>query len=85
MYGLPYEYYEKYKVRRYGFHGTSHDFVSKRAAEVLGKDRKDLKIIVCHLGNGSSVSAVKYGESVDDVYGPDAVGRIDYGKRAAAI
>ena len=49
LYGLPYEYYEKYKVRRYGFHGTSHDFVSKRVGELLGKDRKDLKIIVCHL------------------------------------
>lgn len=69
LYGLPYEYYEKYKVRRYGFHGTSHDFVSKRAAEILGKDRKDLRIIVCHMGNGASVSAVKYGESVDTSMG----------------
>ena len=69
MYGLPYEYYEKYQVRRYGFHGTSHMFVSKRAAEILGKDRKDLKIIVCHLGNGASVSAVKNGESVDTSMG----------------
>ena len=69
MYGIPYEYYEKYKIRRYGFHGTSHDFVSKRAAEILGKDRKDLRIIVCHLGNGASVSAVKYGESVDTSMG----------------
>ena len=69
MYGLPYEYYEKYKVRRYGFHGTSHDFVSKRAAEILGKDRKDLKIIVCHLGNGASITAVKNGESVDTSMG----------------
>ena len=69
MYGIPYEYYEKYKVRRYGFHGTSHDFVSRRAAEILGKDRKDLKIIVCHLGNGASISAVKYGESVDTSMG----------------
>lgn len=69
LYGLPYEYYEKYKVRRYGFHGTSHDFVSKRAAEILGRDRKDLRIIVCHLGNGASVSAVKYGESVDTSMG----------------
>lgn len=69
LYGLPYEYYEKYKVRRYGFHGTSHDFVSKRAAEILGKDRKELRIIVCHLGNGASVSAVKYGESVDTSMG----------------
>ncbi len=69
LYGLPYEYYEKYKVRRYGFHGTSHDFVSKRAAEILGKDRKDLKIIVCHLGNGASITAVKNGESVDTSMG----------------
>lgn len=69
LYGLPLSYYEKYKVRRYGFHGTSHDFVSKRAAELLGKDIKDLKIIVCHLGNGASVSAVKYGESVDTSMG----------------
>lgn len=69
MYGLPYEYYDKYKVRRYGFHGTSHDYVSKRAAEILGKDRKELRMIVCHLGNGASVSAVKYGESVDTSMG----------------
>ena len=69
MYGIPYEYYQKYKIRRYGFHGTSHDFVSKRAAEILGKDRKDLRIIVCHLGNGASISAVKYGESVDTSMG----------------
>lgn len=69
LYGLPYEYYENHKVRRYGFHGTSHDFVSKRAAQILGKDRKDLRIIVCHLGNGASVSAVKYGESVDTSMG----------------
>ena len=69
MYGLPYEYYEKYKIRRYGFHGTSHDYVSKRAAEILGKDRKDLKIIVCHLGNGASISAVKNGECIDTSMG----------------
>ena len=69
LYGLPLSYYEKHKVRRYGFHGTSHDFVSKRAAQILGKDVKDLKIIVCHLGNGASVSAVKYGESVDTSMG----------------
>lgn len=69
LYGLPYEYYEKYKIRRYGFHGTSHDFVSKRAAEILGKKREDLKIIVCHLGNGASVSAVKYGKCVDTSMG----------------
>ena len=69
LYGLPLSYYEDYKVRRYGFHGTSHDFVSKRAAEILGKDVRDLKIIVCHLGNGASVSAVKNGKSVDTSMG----------------
>ena len=69
LYGLPHEYYEKYKVRRYGFHGTSHSFVSKRAAEVAGKPYEDLKIIVCHLGNGASLSAVKNGKSVDTSMG----------------
>ena len=69
LYGLPYEYYEDYKVRRYGFHGTSHDFVSNRAAEILGKKREDLKIIVCHLGNGASVSAVQNGKCVDTSMG----------------
>ncbi|MCR5677863.1 MAG: acetate kinase [Agathobacter sp.] len=69
IYGLPYEYYEKYKVRRYGFHGTSHSFVSKRVAELVGKNYEDLKIIVCHLGNGASVSAVKNGKCVDTSMG----------------
>lgn len=69
MYGLPYEYYQKYKIRRYGFHGTSHSYVSKRAAEVLGRPYEDLKIIVCHLGNGASVSAVKNGKCVDTSMG----------------
>ena len=69
MYGLPYEYYEKYKVRRYGFHGTSHSFVSKRAAEVMGKSYDEVKTIVCHLGNGSSVSAVLNGKCVDTSMG----------------
>ena len=69
LYGLPYEYYDKYKVRRYGFHGTSHDFVSNRAAEMLGKKREDMNIVVCHLGNGASVSAVKNGKSVDTSMG----------------
>lgn len=69
LYGLPYKYYEKYKIRRYGFHGTSHDFVSSRAAEMLGKKREDLKIIVCHVGNGASVSAVKNGKCIDTSMG----------------
>ena len=69
LYGLPYRYYENYKIRRYGFHGTSHSFVSKKAAELLGKDYESLKLIVCHLGNGASVSAVKNGKCVDTSMG----------------
>ncbi len=85
MYGIPYEYYEKYKVRRYGFHGTSHDFVSNRAAEILGKDRKDLKIIVCHLGNGASISAVKNGQSVDTSMGLTPLEGLIMGTRSGDI
>ena len=69
LYAVPYEYYKKYKVRRYGFHGTSHAYVSARVAEILGKDIKDLKIIVCHLGNGASISAVEHGKCVDTSMG----------------
>lgn len=69
IYGLPFEYYEKYKVRRYGFHGTSHSYVSKRAAKLLGRAYEDMKIIVCHLGNGASVTAVQGGKSVDTSMG----------------
>ena len=82
MYALPYEYYDKYKVRRYGFHGTSHSFVSKRTAEFLGKDVKDMKIIVCHLGNGSSISAVKYGESIDTSMGLTPLEGVPMGTRS---
>lgn len=85
LYGLPYEYYEKYKVRRYGFHGTSHDFVSARAAQILGKDRKDLRIIVCHLGNGASISAVRYGESVDTSMGLTPLEGLIMGTRCGDI
>ena len=69
MYALPYEYYETYKVRRYGFHGTSHDFVSKRTYEVAGLEKENSKVIVCHLGNGASISAVLNGKSVDTSMG----------------
>ncbi len=69
LYGLPYEYYEKYKVRRYGFHGTSHSYVSKRVPEILNRDGASLKTIVCHLGNGSSICAVDGGQSVDTSMG----------------
>ena len=85
MYGLPYEYYEKYKVRRYGFHGTSHSYVSKRAAEVLGKKYEDLKIIVCHLGNGASVSAVKNGKCVDTSMGLTPLEGLIMGTRSGDV
>lgn len=85
MYGLPYEYYQKYKIRRYGFHGTSHSFVSKRAAEVLGKKYEDLKIIVCHLGNGASISAVKYGKCVDTSMGLTPLEGLIMGTRSGDI
>ena len=85
MYGLPYEYYEKYKVRRYGFHGTSHSFVSKRAAEVMGKSYDEVKIIVCHLGNGSSVSAVLNGKCVDTSMGLTPLEGLVMGTRSGDI
>lgn len=69
MYALPYEYYENYRIRKYGFHGTSHSFVSDRAAEIEGKDKKNLKIITCHLGNGCSISAIKDGVCIDTSMG----------------
>lgn len=85
LYGLPYEYYEKYGVRRYGFHGTSHSYVSKRVAEILGKDIKDLKIIVCHLGNGSSICAVDGGKSVDTSMGLTPLEGVPMGTRSGSI
>lgn len=85
MYGLPYGYYEKYKIRRYGFHGTSHSYVSKRAAEVLGKKYEDLKIIVCHLGNGASVSAVMNGKCVDTSMGLTPLEGLIMGTRSGDI
>ncbi len=69
LYGIPYEYYDKYKLRRYGFHGTSHSYVSKRTIDIAGLDPDNSKVIVCHLGNGASVTAVKNGESVDTSMG----------------
>lgn len=85
IYGIPYEYYEKYKIRRYGFHGTSHSFVSKRTAELLGKDIKDTKIIVCHLGGGASICAVQGGESVDTTMGLTPLEGITMGTRSGNI
>ncbi len=85
LYGIPYEYYEKYRIRRYGFHGTSHSYVSKRAAEMLGKDYGDAKIIVCHLGNGASVSAVKNGKCVDTSMGLTPLEGLMMGTRSGDI
>ena len=85
MYALPYSYYEKYKIRRYGFHGTSHKFVSQEAAKMLGKAPEDIKIITCHLGNGSSVSAVKNGKCVDTSMGFTPLDGVVMGTRTGSM
>ena len=85
LYALPYEYYENDKVRRYGFHGTSHRYVSARAAAMLGRDAKGLKIITCHLGNGSSVSAVDCGKSVDTSMGFTPLAGLPMGTRSGDL
>ena len=85
LYGLPYEYYENYKVRRYGFHGTSHSFVSKETARFLGMDLENSKIIVCHLGNGASISAVKDGKCVDTSMGLTPLDGLVMGTRSGDI
>ena len=76
LYPIPYEYYEKYRIRKYGFHGTSHQYVSKRCAEVMGKDIKDLKIVTCHLGQGASICAIDGGKSIDTSMGLSPLGGI---------
>lgn len=85
MYGLPYEYYDKYKIRRYGFHGTSHSFVSKRVAEIVDKPLNELKTVVCHLGNGSSICAVLNGKSVDTSMGFTPLEGLVMGTRSGDI
>ena len=85
LYGIPYEYYEKYKVRKYGFHGTSHSYVSKKAAEILGKPYDSLKTIVCHLGNGASICAVDKGKSVDTSMGLSPLEGLVMGTRSGDI
>lgn len=85
IYPIPYEYYEKYKVRRYGFHGTSHRYVSGRMAEILGRDIKDLKIITCHLGNGCSISAVEYGKCIDTSMGLTPLDGFMMGTRSGSL
>lgn len=85
MYAIDYEHYEKYKVRRYGFHGTSHKFVSQEAAKYLGKKPEELKIITCHLGNGSSITAVNGGKSVDTSMGFTPLAGVPMGTRSGDI
>ncbi len=85
LYGIPYKYYKKYKVRRYGFHGTSHKYVAQRAAEILKKPIEELKIITCHLGNGSSITAVKNGVSIDTSLGFGTVAGIVMGTRCGDL
>ncbi|MDD4922929.1 MAG: acetate kinase [Bacteroidales bacterium] len=85
IYGLPYSYYEKYGIRRYGFHGTSHRYVSKRACEILGKNYEDLKIITAHIGNGASITAIKDGHSIDTSMGMTPVDGLLMGTRSGEI
>lgn len=85
MYAVPYEYYEKYAVRRYGFHGTSHKFVSHRVADKMGRDIKDLKIITCHLGNGSSIAAVDHGKVIDTSMGFTPLDGFMMGTRSGGV
>ena len=85
MYAIPYEYYEKYKLRRYGFHGTSHRYVTARAAEMLGKKPEEINIVTCHLGNGSSITAVKNGKSFDTTMGVTPLEGLLMGTRSGSI
>ena len=85
LYGLPYEYYQKYHLRRYGFHGTSHGFVAEKAAKMIGKDWKDLKIISCHLGSGASIAAIDHGKSVDTTMGLTALEGLIMGSRPGDV
>ena len=85
LYGLPYEYYEKYGVRRYGFHGTSHKFVAEKAAKMIGKDWNDLKIISCHLGSGASICAIDHGKSYDTTMGMTPLEGLIMGSRPGDV
>lgn len=85
MYAIPYEYYEKYRIRKYGYHGTSHKFVAGKGAKLLGKDVKDLNIITCHLGNGASVTAIRKGQSIDTSMGFTPVDGLIMGTRTGEV
>ena len=85
LYGLPYEMYEKYGIRRYGFHGTSHKFVAEKAAKMIGRDWNDLKIISCHLGSGASIAAIDHGRSFDTTMGMTALEGLIMGSRCGDV
>jgi len=85
MYAIPREFYTKYKIRKYGYHGTSHKYVSRNASKILGKDTRDLKMITCHLGNGASVAAIEYGKSIDTSMGFTPVDGLIMGTRTGDI
>jgi len=85
LYALPYEYYDKYKIRRYGFHGTSHKFVAQKACDILGMDFNNSKIITCHLGNGASITAIKNGKSVETSMGFTPVDGLIMGTRCGSV
>lgn len=85
MFGVPYEYYEKYQIRRYGFHGTSHRYVSGECAKIMGKDLKDIKLITCHLGNGSSITAIKDGKVIDTSMGLTPLDGFIMGTRSGGL
>ena len=85
IYPIPYEYYEKYHIRKYGFHGTSHKYVANRASEIIGEDIKNLKIVTCHLGQGASICAIKNGESVETSMGLTPLGGIPMGTRSGDL
>ena len=85
LYGLPYEYYQKYGIRRYGFHGTSHKFVAEKASKMIGKDWNDLKIISCHVGSGASIAAIDHGKSFDTTMGMTALEGLLMGSRCGDV
>ncbi|HIY15924.1 MAG TPA: acetate kinase [Candidatus Intestinimonas stercorigallinarum] len=85
LYGIPYEYYEKYKIRRYGFHGTSHKYVSQQAALMLGRPLEELRLVTCHLGNGSSICAISRGKSIDTSMGFTPLDGLPMGTRAGNV
>ena len=85
VYSLPYEYYEKYGIRKYGFHGTSHKYVSERAAEMLGRPLNNFALISCHLGNGASITAIEGGKSIDTSMGFTPLAGVTMGTRSGDI